>query len=147
LVNSLYLALATLVGAGLAVQAGVNAQLRVAAGSALWAAMLSAAVTVILLSAAQLAVRDPLNVSDLPRYPWWIWIGGIMGAAYVFAIAAFTRSLGVAALFIAIVTGQLIGGMLIDHFGWFNAPVQRITVTRFVGALLLLAGMGMIRMK
>lgn len=138
---------AVVVGAGLAAQAGINAQLRLATGSALWASILSSASTVILLVAAQLLVRDPLQVGNLSRYPWWIWIGGFMGAAYVFGVVFLTRYLGVAALFIAIVVGQLLAGLLIDHFGWFNVPVQRITVTRFAGAMLLLAGMGLIRWR
>lgn len=145
--NTFYLAFAAAVGCGLAVQAAVNAQLRVAAGSALWAAVLSASLTVILLGGAQLLSRDPLQVAELSRHPWWIWIGGVMGALYVFAIAALTRSLGVAAFFIAIVVGQLLGGLLIDHFGFFNSPVRPLTATRVAGALLLLAGVALIRWR
>jgi transporter family-2 protein len=119
----------------------------VATGSALWAAILSACVTVLLLGAAQLYVRDPLDAAQLPRFPWWIWIGGLMGAAYVVAIAALTRPLGVAAFFVALVTGQLLGGLLIDHFGWFNAPVRPMSPARLLGVVLLLAGMGLMRWR
>ena len=137
--------MAVSVGAGLAVQAGVNARLRLGTGSALWAAMISSMLTVVLFVIAQLIVRDPLPMSGLSRQPWWVWTGGIMGAAYVFGVVYLTRSLGVAALFIAIVAGQLLAGLLIDHFGWFNVPVQPINGARIAGAVLVVAGIMLIR--
>lgn len=145
--NNLYMLLATLVGSGLALQAAVNTQLRAATGSALWAAILSAALTVILLAGAQVFVRDPFVWPDMARYPWWIWIGGFMGAFYVFAIASFTRHLGVALMFGAIVAGQLLAGLLIDHFALFGTTAQRLTPSRALGAALLLAGLALIRWR
>jgi transporter family-2 protein len=144
-VNSVYLLIATVVGAGLATQAAVNSQLRAATGSALWAALISTALTLVLLSGAQLFTRDELTVPSPSQYPWWIWIGGIMGAMYMFAIAAFTRHLGVALMFGSIVVGQLLTGLLIDHYGLFNAEVQRLTPARIAGAALLVAGWALIR--
>jgi transporter family-2 protein len=146
-VKNLYMLLAAGAGAGLAIQAAVNTQLRAATGSALWAAVISSALAVALLAMVELFARDALQVTRLATYPWWIWIGGIMGAVYVFAIVAFTRHLGVALVFAAIVVGQLLMGLLIDHFGWFRVPMEPMSVTRLIGALLLVAGMIMIRWR
>ena len=137
--------MASLVGAGLASQAAVNTQLRAATGSALWAATISATLTVILLAAAQLVAREPLTLPRAAEYPWWIWIGGIMGAFYMFAIASFTRHLGVALMFGSIVVGQLLAGLLIDHYGLFNSPVQPLSPSRIAGAFLLVVGLALIR--
>jgi transporter family-2 protein len=139
--------LAALVGSGLAVQAAVNTQLRAATGSALWASLLSASVTVVLLAGAQLFVRDALTWPDMSKYPWWIWVGGVSGAVYVFAIAAFTRHLGVALMFGAIVAGQLFAGLLIDHYALLGAAEQRLSPARALGAALLIAGLALIRWK
>ncbi len=139
--------LAALVGGGLATQAAVNTQLRAATGSALWAAILSAIVTVVLLFGAQLVARDPLVVPSVSQHPWWLWIGGLMGAFYVFAIASFTRHLGVALMFGSIVAGQLLTGLLIDHYGLFNSQVTRLSPSRIAGAVLLLGGLVLIRWK
>ncbi len=139
--------LSTLVGAGLAMQAAVNTQLRAATGSALWASMISAALTIVLLAGAQLVAREPLIVPSPSQYPWWIWIGGIMGAFYVFAIASFTRYLGVALMFGSIIAGQLLAGLLIDHYGLFNSTVQRLSPSKAAGAVLLIAGLALIRWK
>jgi transporter family-2 protein len=145
--TTVYLALAAAIGAGLAVQAGINNHLRSAVGSPLWAAIISATLTVLLLGSAQLTVRDPLSLARAAGYPWWIWAGGTIGAAYVFGIVALTRHLGVAALFVAIVAGQLVAGLVIDHYGLFNVPVQRINWGRLGGVLLLVAGMVLIRSR
>lgn len=139
--------LAALAGAGLAVQAAVNIQLRAATGSALWAAIITAGLAVALLAGAQLFAREVLIVTTLSQYPWWIWIGGLLGGAYVFAIVALTRHLGVALVFASIVVGQLLTGLLIDHFGWFSVTVQRLTPARLLGAVLLVAGMLLIRWR
>jgi bacterial/archaeal transporter family-2 protein len=146
-VNNLYILFAALVGAGLAMQAAINTQLRAATGSALWASILSATLTVILLGGSQLVAREALVIPSPSQYPWWIWIGGIMGAFYVFAIAAFTRYLGVALMFGSIIAGQLLTGLLIDHYGLFHSPVQRLSPARAAGALLLVAGLALIRWK
>jgi len=146
-VNNLYMLAAALAGAGLAVQSAVNTQLRAATGSALWTSLISATLTVILLAATQLFVRESMTMPSPSQHPWWIWIGGIMGAVYVFVIVAFTRYLGVALVFAAIVGGQLLAGLLIDHYGWFNVSVQRVSPGRALGAVLLVAGMALIRWK
>jgi transporter family-2 protein len=146
-VQNLYWLLAAAVGAGLAAQAGVNAQLRAATGSALWTAIISASITVALLASAQVVQRDPLAASGYARYPWWIWTGGLAGAAYVFAAVALTRYLGVALLFGAIVVGQLGAGLVIDHFGWFSVPVHRMSPERLAGVALLLTGLALIRWR
>lgn len=145
--NNVYLLLATLAGAGLAVQAAVNTQLRVAANSALGAAAITATLAAVILSGAELIARDGFRMPALSQHPWWIWLGGVMGAFYVFAIVALTTRLGVALVFTAIVVGQLVTGLIADHYGWFGVAVVRLSPTRAIGALLLLAGMVLIRWR
>ena len=144
---NLYWFLAAAAGAGLAAQAGVNTQLRAAAGSALWTSLISASLTVVLLAAALLTQRDALALTGYARYPWWIWTGGIAGAVYVLAAVTLARPLGVATLFAAVIVGQLAAGLVIDHFGWFNVPVHRLSAARVLGTALLLAGMALIRWR
>ena len=73
--------------------------------------------------------------------------GGIAGASYVLAAVALARPLGVATLFAAIIVGQLTAGLVIDHFGWFNVPVHRLSPERVIGAVLLVGGMALIRWR
>jgi len=39
-----------------------------------------------------------------------------------------------------IIVGQLLMGMLVDHFGWFGVDVRPIDLPRIAGVLLLFAG-------
>ena len=45
-----------------------------------------------------------------------------------------------------IVTGQLLGGMIVDRMGLLGVAVREITLGRAAGAMLLVAGALMIRM-
>lgn len=142
--NNLYLVLAVVVGAGLAVQVMVNAQLRLATSSAVWAAVLQFVVGLMGLAAAVLILRLPLPAT-LPRSPWWIWIGGLIGATYILVSVVLVSRLGAALLLASIVVGQLAASLLIDHYGWLGAPVHRVSAARLLGAGLLVAGVALIR--
>jgi transporter family-2 protein len=65
---------------------------------------------------------------------------GIMGACLVFAIAWLIPREGAAAVMIMLIAGQVLGGMVLSHFGWLGSPVQKITLTNILGAAVMLAG-------
>jgi transporter family-2 protein len=65
---------------------------------------------------------------------------GLMGACLVFAIAWLIPELGGGPVMITLLAGQILGGMLMSHFGWLGSPVQPVTITNLAGALLMLAG-------
>lgn len=144
--NTLSILLAIATGAGLAVQAVVNSRLRVAIGSAFWAASVQTLIGLIMLAALAAAMRQPLpSASGLFRTPWWIWTGGLFGGTFVVVSILLTPRLGVALTLTAIIVGQLASAMVIDHFGWFGAETIRISPLRVVGAALLVAGVVLIR--
>ena len=45
------------------------------------------------------------------------------------------------------ILGQLGTSLLIDHYGWFGVPVQRLSAVRLIGVVLLTAGVVLIRWK
>lgn len=147
--TSFYILLMVLVGAAVAGQIAINAQLRVVAASTLWATNISFAVTMltglIALGVAAVLGRAPLPAPDLWRGPWWLWLGGLGGALYVLFAILLAHRLGAAVLSAAGILGQLGAALLIDHYGWFGVPVQRLSPERFVGAVLLIAGVVLIR--
>ena len=142
--NNLYLVLAVVVGAGLAVQVMVNAQLRLATTSAVWAALLQFVVGLVGLVAAVALFRVPVP-APLPRSPWWIWTGGLIGATYILLSIVLVSRLGTALLLASVVVGQLAASLAIDHYGWLGAPVHRISAARLIGAALLVAGVALVR--
>jgi transporter family-2 protein len=149
--NNLYILLMLVAGAGVAAQIVINAQLRVAAASALWATNISFAVSMAAglaaLAFATVFARVPFPAPALWRAPWWIWLGGLGGAVYVLLAILLARRLGAALLSAAGILGQLGASILIDHYGWFGTPVHRISAARALGVVLLAVGIALIRWK
>src|SRR3984957_11927683 len=65
---------------------------------------------------------------------------GALGACLVFAIAWLLPQVGARAMFITLIAGQVLGGMILSHFGWLGSPVQRISVTNLLGAAVMICG-------
>jgi transporter family-2 protein len=138
-------------GAAVATQIAINAHLGAVTGSALWAANISFAVSMIAglvaLGTAILLGEMPLPNPAVWTAPSWIWLGGLGGATYVLLAVLLTHRLGAAVLSAAGILGQLSTSLLIDHYGWFGVPVHRMSATRLVGTLLLTLGVVLLRWK
>src|SRR5438552_5530680 len=65
---------------------------------------------------------------------------GVFGACLVFAIAWLIPRVGAGTVMIALIAGQVLGGMIMSHFGWLGSPVQPIKLTNLIGALVMVAG-------
>jgi transporter family-2 protein len=70
----------------------------------------------------------------------WLLTAGALGACLVFAIAWWLPQVGARAMFISLIAGQILGGMVISHFGWFGSTVQKVSLVNTVGALIMLVG-------
>jgi transporter family-2 protein len=143
--KTLYVVLALVGGAGVVVQVGVNSALRRYSGQAVWATLVSFIVGTSAIAVAFLATRQAWPArAQFAGAPWWIWIGGLFGAAYVFSsIIAGTR-LGAAPYLACVIVGQLLASILIDHFGWVGFPLHTASPGRIIGAILLLGGVALV---
>lgn len=65
---------------------------------------------------------------------------GLMGACLVFAIGWLIPQVGAGPLMITLLAGQILGGMLMSHFGWLGSPEQPLTLMKVVGALVMVGG-------
>jgi len=65
---------------------------------------------------------------------------GVLGASLVFAIAWLIPKVGAGPVMITLLAGQVIGGLLMSHYGWLGSPVQPITITKVVGVLVMVGG-------
>ena len=129
----------------------VEAGLREVTGSAVWTANISFTVTLLaalaMLVCALIFFGLQAPAAALWRAPWWIWLGGFGGFAYVGLAIVTARYLGAATLSASGILGQLGASMLIDHYGWFGVPIQRVSMTRVFGLALMLVGVMLIRAK
>lgn len=137
----LLILVAILIGIGLPLQAGINAQLRIGVGHPLLAAFVSFFVGTVALGVANLALRVPLpGAGAAARLPWWQWSGGLLGALYIFASVILAPRLGAATLVSAIVAGQMMTSLVLDHFGLVGYATHPVSPGRLVGAVMVVAG-------
>lgn len=144
----MYMLLAMAAGAGIAFQAIINARLRVVVDSAVWAAVIQTFLGLLLLGTVALVIREgPPIAEGVSRAPWWVWIGGLLGALYVITSIIAVAPLGAALTIASVIVGQVLTSLLIDHYGWLGVEVQRLSATRAAGAALLLGGVLLIRLR
>jgi len=79
-------------------------------------------------------------LSNLKQISPILLTAGAIGACLVFAIAWMLPQVGARGMFITLISGQILGGMIFSHFGWLGSPVQRISLTNGLGAVLMLGG-------
>ncbi len=140
------LALALLAGAVLPFQAAANATIGRMMGNSLWGALISLSVSlaVILPTMAILRVPAP-NFAAVAQGPWWLWVGGVLGALYVAAAAGVTPKLGAGGFLVCVVAGQMVIAVLVDHFGLMGLASKPLNVYRIAGVLLILGGVFLIQ--
>ncbi len=66
--------------------------------------------------------------------------GGAMGACLVFAIAGLMPQVGARDVMIMLIAGQIVGGLVLSHYGWLGSPQQSITPIKVVGILVMIGG-------
>lgn len=65
---------------------------------------------------------------------------GVLGACLVFAIAWLIPQVGAGPVMITLLAGQVLGGLIMSHFGWLGSPVQPITLTKIAGVAVMIGG-------
>lgn len=138
----LLLAAALFAGAVVPLQAGANATLGRLLGHPLWATVISLTISLALILPMLVAFRAPVpSLAAAFKGPWWIWIGGGAGVIYITAALILAPKLGAASFIVAVIAGQMVISMLIDHFGLMGFPVKPVNPARLVGLALIVGGM------
>ncbi len=137
----LYLALALVTGALIPIQAATNTAFSKNVGSSTSTGLMVFVVALASMIVFALLMRTPIpGRQQLATAPWYGYLGGIIVATYVVMITILVPKIGVGTAIGLIVTGQIFCAVAIDHFGLFNTVVRTISMTRFVGMMLMIAG-------
>ncbi len=127
------------VGGLIALQAPINAGLGKATGS-IAAALVSFVVGTLLLATIVAVSGQAGGLASTFDVRWYYLLGGVLGAAYVFAALSTAGSIGAGGVAAATITGQLTMSVIIDRLGILGLDQQPITTERAIGVALLLAG-------
>ncbi len=134
-----------LAGGLIALQAPTNAIIAKAGGSAVLAALISFAVGTVALALVYGASRQRVDVTTLRGAPAYAWLGGLYGATFVGIAAYAAPRIGLASLITIGVAGQIVIALALDHFGALGLGRAPINAGRVAGALLVLAGVVIVR--
>jgi transporter family-2 protein len=74
-----------------------------------------------------------------------VWCGGLLGVLYVCAAILLLPRLGAGTMLALFVAGQMSMALLLDHFGLLGVPVHTTSPGRLVGAVLVVAGVFLLR--
>jgi bacterial/archaeal transporter family-2 protein len=140
-----YLAFGVAAGAMLPIQFGINAQLSRWVDSPLRATLISFAVGTAVLFVAVIPLLRGWPLDKAGQAPWWVWVGGALGAFYVLGSVVVAPHLGAVTLVALILAGQTVASLLVDHFGWVGFEEQPITPGRILGIALVAAGVALVR--
>lgn len=135
--------LGLLAGIASTVQASINAEARRFFRSPFLTAWLNFTVAGIALVVFIIAAehRFYIPMAQIAQNPPWIWTGGICGVMIVILNIVCLPKLGAANNVMLIDFGQIMTGLVIDHFAMFGSEKAAMSPARFVGAVLVIAGM------
>ena len=133
-----------IVGIGLAGGFAVGAQAQIAGsmGNRIGGAAGSFIVHLggAIASLVLLIARGGENISEWKHLPWYMLGSGLFGLVLYLTLSQTIPKLGATSAITLVVVGQLMVGLLIDHFGLLDASVKSIDSSRIAAVILLLAG-------
>jgi transporter family-2 protein len=136
-------ALAALAGVAAACQGSANGALALRAG--VGATLLLNTLVVGVGSLAIFLATGPRSLATLGGAPFSHYIGGLCGLVIIAGMSLVVPRIGNATALALVVLGQGAMGLVIDHFGLLGMRTIPLTASRCAGALLLVAGVVLLR--
>ena len=78
--------------------------------------------------------------------PPWQWVGGLLGAFYVFILVFTVPRIGVSAAILGAIIGQILIGTIIDHFGLTGQAIP-LNMNRVAALGLFASGLYLFHLK
>ena len=85
--------------------------------------------------------RFSIPLDDVAKHPPWIWLGGVCAIIIVTMGILCVPKLGAAGNAMIVNFGQVVTGLVIDHFALFGSEEAGMSFIRLAGALLVLGGL------
>ncbi len=139
--------LTLVIGGLLPMQAILNTRLGKQTGGPLMASFLSFFVGLVCLLVLNMGINTSsvLQLKPASVTPWYIWLGGFLGAIFVGYITWVNQQQGVALTFALVVSGQIFSSLIIDHYGLLGSAVRTITLEKIIGGVLIIIGIILIK--
>jgi transporter family-2 protein len=133
--------MAVVIGILMPVQAGLNAELTRHLKHPYMGAFLSLSIGSVMIFLMIFLNGSYADFKRVTQTPPHLFLGGILGAIFVSSSLYLIPKMGATALICAFMTGQLIGSVLLDHFGLLGLPSYPLSIQRILGIFLLFSGL------
>ncbi len=134
-------------GALITLQSVFNAGLGKRTGN-LGSILLLTIVSIIFVTVLILLFPKTASLGSLPGpSEWYLYLGGLLGLGILAGPIFLVPQIGATATLTALVVGQLLLALFIDHFGLFGTPKIEINLARLAGIILLIIGAYLIARK
>jgi transporter family-2 protein len=142
-----FVILAIVIGALMPIQAGLNAELTRQLKNPFIGAFVSLTIGAIAVSIFVMFSGGMSSLKRLNEIPPHLFLGGILGAIFVGSSLFFIPRMGATAMMGAFITGQLLGSVIIDHYGLMGLNVSPVSTMKIIGVILLLTGLFLVIKK
>ena len=142
-----FVILAIVIGALMPLQAGLNAELTRYLKHPYLAALISLTSGAIAISILVIMNGGFNEIKRLNAVPPHLLMGGVLGAIFVSSSLFFIPRMGATTMIASFITGQLIGSVIIDHFGFMGLTPTPVSIEKFVGIILLFSGLFLVIRK
>jgi bacterial/archaeal transporter family-2 protein len=133
--------LAGITGGFIAAQGAINSRLASYLSHPIHAGFISFSIGLIAILVFMFSFKTGLpSVAQLKAAPGILFIGGFLGSLFILMNIYFVPKIGVVKVVLAVMAGQVIASIFIDHFGWFGVPRQAISMQRIIGACCVIIG-------
>ncbi|MBX3387485.1 MAG: DMT family transporter [Phycisphaeraceae bacterium] len=145
--HAISLLLAFAAGCLIPLQHSANAMLRKHLNHPVHAAAVNFCVGLAVLLLASFFLARAWKAPLAASAPWWAWVGGLCGAAFVLSAVLTAQKVGPLTFLIAALAGQVLVAAIIDHFGLLANATRLITPTRALGIALIFVGVVLVQRK
>lgn len=142
--NLLPLLLALISGVLMAIQGSLNSALSKTVGLLETTFIVNLTGTILIVVLLFIMKMGKGNLQAWPEAPWYAYLGGVVGVGIIYLVAASIPEVGVANATTAIIVGQVLTAIIIDHFGAFGLERIHYGYNQIIGLLLLVVGAKML---
>ncbi|MEQ8174439.1 MAG: DMT family transporter [Syntrophomonadaceae bacterium] len=145
--NWLYLGIAALAGAAMALQGTFNAALGKSVG--VWSSTLLVHIigTATALLIMLFCRSNWFNLYQLSQVPWYAFLGGILNVLIIYGVVKTIPQVGVGNATTAIIVAQILTAVVIDSLGAFGMKKYEFQYLDLLGIALLAIGSRILLLK
>jgi bacterial/archaeal transporter family-2 protein len=146
----LYILVMVVAGFCISIQGPINARLRLALESPVFAAaisFISGSFVLLCIMGTGAFGGAGTGLRGLQSAPLWACFGGVLGTAYVLGAIFAIPNVGVVVAICAAILGQMTGSFLTDTFGWFGVNKVPVDPLRLLGIAFLVVGVLLVQRR